>query len=199
MHIEEQPREIAECIEAYHKPPMALLNERLEISPLFTAVHCTHTSDNDLDEYLASGGNVCICPLTEANLGDGIANVPHLRRRYGRICLGSDSNARISMLEEMRWLEYVQRLHTQSRGVCVDETGDVARPLWAAATVNGAHALGLRAGAVRSGSLADLITVDLTARDLTGWTEATLLAGMILGAGEGVIDEVCVGGRWIRS
>ena len=70
-----------------------------------------------------SGGNVCICPLTEANLGDGLADLAHVGRNGGSVCLGSDSNARISMLEEMRWLEYGQRLRTQSRGVVIGDEG----------------------------------------------------------------------------
>jgi formimidoylglutamate deiminase len=196
MHVEEQPREIAECIEHEHHPPMTLLNERLRITPRFTAVHCTHTAAEDMRVFLEAGGNVCICPLTEANLGDGIADLPGMLRRYGRVCLGSDSNARISMLEEMRWLEYVQRLRHQRRGVCVNDDGDVASTLFAAATITGAHALGVRAGAIEVGRWADFALVDLDHDDLAGWTPETLLPALVLGAGDGVIAGSCVGGRW---
>ena len=194
MHVEEQPQEIEVCIEVYHKPPMALLNERLEISPFFTAVHCTHTADKDMDEFLASGGNVCICPLTEANLGDGLANVPRLLRNDGRICLGTDSNSRLCFTEEMRLLEYGQRLRLQKRGVCVDGQGNAGTKLLEMATSNGARSLGLKVGKIAKGHHADFATIDLDAAALKGWTETTLLDTLILGTGNEAIAETCVGG-----
>ena len=200
MHVEEQPQEIAECIEAYHKPPMALLNERLEISPFFTAVHCTHTADNDLDEYLASGGNVCICPLTEANLGDGLANVPRILRNDGRICLGTDSNSRLCFTEEMRLLEYGQRLRLQKRGVCLsggDGQGNVGAKLLEMATSNGARSLGLKTGSIKPNHFADFVAINLDAPVLSGTTDDTLLDALILGSGNEAIASTCVGGRWL--
>ncbi len=196
MHVEEQTREIEQCVAAYGKPPMAVLNERLEIDPRFTAVHCTHTATADLEAFLASGGNVCICPLTEAALGDGIADVRGIFKRYGSLCLGTDSNARICLVEEMRWLEYGQRLATRSRGVCTDESGRVAPALLRAATLCGARALGLRAGAIRPGHLADFVAIDLDCPSLAGWTEETLLESLVLGCGNEAIAGVWVGGKW---
>jgi len=196
-HVEEQQAEISACVDAYHKPPMALLNESLNISPLFTAVHCTHTANADLDAFIEAGGNVCVCPLTEANLGDGLANVQRIIGGGGAICLGSDSNARISMTEEMRWLEYGQRLATQSRGVCRNEAGDTAAKLWDMATINGARSLGLHAGAIEKGNHADFAVIDLEAPSLAGWDDESLLAALVLGTGNEAIDRVCVGGRWI--
>lgn len=199
MHVEEQPQEIAECIEAYHKPPMALLNEHLSINPLFTAVHCTHTADNDLDEYLASGGNVCLCPLTEANLGDGLANVPRILRNDGRICLGTDSNSRLCFIEEMRLLEYGQRLRLQGRGVCVDGQGNLGAKLLEMATSNGARSLGLKTGSITPNHLADFVAIDLDAPVLSGSTDDTLLDALILGSGNEAIASTCVGGRWLGN
>src|SRR6185369_4373614 len=99
-----------------------------------------------------------------ANLGDGIAAVPHLRSAGGSICLGTDSNARISALEEMRWMEYAQRLAGESRGICRDGEGQVARVLLDAATVGGANAIGLDVGRIAPGAWADFAAIDLTAR-----------------------------------
>ncbi|TVQ52476.1 MAG: formimidoylglutamate deiminase, partial [Phycisphaerales bacterium] len=138
MHLEEQPREIEECIRHYGRTPMALVNDHLEVSPLFTAVHATHTNEADMEAFLDAGGNVCLCPLTEANLGDGLANVPWILKHGGHLALGSDSNARISMLEEARWMEYGQRLAHQMRGVCRDDNGAIATTLMSAMTVHGA-------------------------------------------------------------
>ena len=138
MHVEEQRLEIEACIAHYGATPMALLNDRVAIDGRFTSVHCTHTTVDDLATYLGRGGRVCVCPLTEANLGDGI---PGLAHPEGSVSLGSDSNARISMLEEARWLEYAQRLRTESRGVLADAAGGVAPVLLDAMTASGADAL----------------------------------------------------------
>ncbi len=78
LHVEEQPREIEESLAAYGRSPMALILDAVEEKP-FTAVHCTHTSDGDMERFLASGGSACLCPLTEGNLGDGI---PRLARAH---------------------------------------------------------------------------------------------------------------------
>ncbi|MFP3939376.1 MAG: formimidoylglutamate deiminase [Thermoanaerobaculia bacterium] len=199
VHVEEQVREIVECARAYRQRPMELLLERLELSGRFTAVHCTHTDPADMARYGGTGASVCLCPTTEANLGDGIADLPGILAAGAPVCLGTDSNARISMLDEARWLELVQRLARERRGVARDPddpAGRVAPALLAAATRNGARALGLEAGEIRPGAWADLVAVDLEHPELAGWTEDTLLESILLGAGERVIAGTCVGGRW---
>lgn len=196
IHVEEQRREIEDAIAYYGRRPMDLLLETLGTATDITAVHCTHTDAEDMQRFLAGGGAVCLCPLTEANLGDGIAGLPHIHRLGGPICLGSDSNARISMLEEMRWLEYVQRLATETRGALRDEAGTVSRGLLRAATLGGAEALGVDAGQVAPGFWADFAAIDLTAPSLAGWEPDTLLDALVFGAGDPVIAATCVGGEW---
>ncbi len=199
IHVEEQRKEIKDCVAHYDRRPMQLLNERLEIDDRFTAVHCTHTDPSDMTEYLQAGGNVCICPLTEANLGDGIADVPEILEHNGRICLGTDSNARISFIEEMRWSEYVQRLGRERRGVCTDDSGSCASALWTFATTNGAHALGIKAGRVEAGYAADFVAIDLNHPSLAGWTEDTLLDALVFGSSNEAIAATCVNGKWTES
>ncbi|MEE9128711.1 MAG: formimidoylglutamate deiminase [Phycisphaerales bacterium] len=199
MHVEEQRKEIEDCVAHYDRRPMQLLNERLQIDNRFTAIHCTHTDSTDMDSYLAAGGNVCICPLTEANLGDGIADVPDILRHKGRICLGTDSNARISFIEEMRWLEYVQRLAGQGRGVCTDDSGSCASALWHMATTNGAYALAIKTGRVEAGYAADFVAIDLSHRSLEGWSTETLLDALVFGSSNEAIAATCVNGMWIES
>ena len=199
MHVEEQRKEIEDCVGHYDRRPMQLLNERLEIDDRFTAVHCTHTDSTDMASYLAAGGNVCICPLTEANLGDGIADVPRILEHKGRICLGTDSNARISFIEEMRWLEYVQRLGRERRGVCTDEGRSCASSLWHMATTNGAHALGIKTGRVEAGYAADFVAIDLNHPSLEGWSTETLLDSLVFGSSNEAIAATCVNGKWIES
>ncbi len=199
IHVEEQRHEIEDCVAQYDRRPMQLLNERLQIDNRFTAIHCTHTDAGDMTSYLEAGGNVCICPLTEANLGDGIADVPEILKHNGRICLGTDSNARISFTEEMRWLEYVQRLARERRGVCTDESGSCASALWQMATTNGAHALGIKTGRVEVGYAADFVAIDLNHPSLAGWTEDTLLDALVFGSSNEAIAATCVNGRWIEN
>ena len=196
MHVEEQRGEIEECMAAYGEPPMALLQRSLSSLEAVTAVHCTHTTSEDLEAFVEAGGSICVCPLTEANLGDGIPDLAGMARRAGRLCIGSDSNLRIAMVEEMRWLEYGQRLRREERGVLADEEGRVGRSLLTAATRGGAAALGLAAGAITPGSWADLTALDLDAPELEGCDEDGLLDAWVFGAGDRAVAATCVGGRW---
>jgi formimidoylglutamate deiminase len=196
MHVEEQPAEIAASLEAYGRTPMSILMELAGVGPRFTAVHCTHTAERDMDDFLQAGGTVCICPLTEANLGDGLANIPFILRHGGRICLGSDSNARIDMLEEMRLLEYGQRLLNQGRGIIRDQQGQMAPLLMQAATLNGAHSLGLPAGVIKQGRLADLACINLRHKQLAHIDRANLAEAMVIGCDGSVVSSTCVHGIW---
>lgn len=195
MHLEEQPQEIEACVAAYGTTPMALLNRELESPGNLTAIHCTHSQAADVEVFLESQRGVCLCPLTEASLGDGIpASV--VSRENTRMSLGTDSNTRISVLEEMRWLEYGQRLRYEKRGAVTDPTGDVATRLIEIATSGGAAALGLDAGTLRRGAHADLISVDLDHPSLRFAEADSLGAALVFGCDRDVIDRVCVGGVW---
>ncbi len=218
MHVEEQPREVEECVAAYGLRPMRFLIERLGIGGgdaahpdgagregegcRFTAVHCTHTRPDDLAAFLAGGGGACLCPLTEANLGDGIPDLGPLASLRGagvRLCLGTDSNARIGMLEEMRWLEYGQRLRTGRRGVLAGEDGRVGPALLRAATEGGAWALGVEAGRIEPGLWADFAALDLGHPALAGAGDEALAEALAFAADNGVVAATCVAGAWRPS
>jgi formimidoylglutamate deiminase len=196
MHVEEQRGEIEECVAAYGERPMGVLQRSLSSLEGFTAVHCTHVSPERLEAFLDGGGAVCVCPLTEANLGDGIPDLAGMTGFVDRLCLGTDSNLRIAMGEEMRWLEYGQRLRRQERGILADEEGRVGRSLLTAATRGGAAALGLAAGAIDEGSWADLTALDLDAPEFEGCDEAALLDAWVFGSGDRAVVATCVGGCW---
>ena len=196
IHVEEQQKEVEDCLAAYGAPPMAILTNMPDCSNI-TAIHCTHTDPRWMMRYLDQGGRVCLCPLTEGNLGDGIPALDQVHQTGGRLCLGSDSNNRISMFEDMRWLEYGQRLAAETRGVLRPADGHLARTLFEAATLGGASALGLRAGSLTAGSPADVFAVDLAAPALAGWTPDTLLDAMIFGADPAVVTRTAVAGRWV--
>lgn len=199
LHLEEQPKEIEDCKAAHDKTPMALLMDTLSISERYTAVHCTHSLPEELTKFAEAGGNVCICPLTEGSLGDGIFK--SLASTRGSVCLGSDCNARIDMFEEMRWLEYTQRLKKGQRGAFAAASSDpeLARVLFKCATSHGAHALGVNTGAIEAGKWADFAILDLKAAALVGTSPDTALGAAIFGgAGEGLVADTCVAGRWTK-
>ncbi|HEX3274443.1 MAG TPA: formimidoylglutamate deiminase [Gemmatimonadales bacterium] len=195
LHVEEQRREIEECVAAYGRPPMAVITEAVEGGP-FTAVHCTHTADADMAGFLAAGGIACLCPLTEGNLGDGIPTLGGLHAAGGRLAIGTDSNNRLAMLEELRWLEYGQRLRGELRGALTDAAGAVAPTLLAAATTGGAAALGLPAGRITPGQWADMVAIDLRSPGLLEVPADRLLDALVFGAGNEAITGTWVGGRW---
>lgn len=196
IHVEEQQREIQSSLDEYGQTPLSILNRRLSIDQGTTAIHCTHSDPKELEKFVAAGGNVCICPLTEGNLGDGIADVPTILDAGGHLCVGTDSNARICLTEELRWLEYVQRLSRESRGICRDSDGQVDRLLWFCATSGGARSLGVHTGKIAPGYCADFIALDLNSAQLAYWTEATLLGSFIFGADGSSVTATCVSGRW---
>lgn len=185
MHVEEQRKEIEDCLAAYGRTPMQLLNERLPSCEGLTAVHATHSEPAELQRFLDRGGSVCITPLTEANLGDGIPDIAPLLAHPDRLSLGTDSNARISFLEEMRWLEYAQRLKSETRGVFRDGEGRNAPRLLHYATAGGAHSLGVDAGRIEAGACADFVVVDVEN-----------LETLIFGRGDDAIRATCVAGAW---
>ncbi|MEO8201702.1 MAG: formimidoylglutamate deiminase, partial [Gemmatimonadota bacterium] len=199
IHVEEQRKEIEDTVAAYRLPPMALITRAIADVSNVTAVHCTHTDPLDMDRYLEAGGRVCLCPLTEGNLGDGIPDLSPVHAAGGRMALGSDSNNRIAMFEDMRWLEYGQRLADETRGELRPEDGRLSRTLFEIATIGGADSLRIPAGAVEPGKVADFFTVDLSAPALAGCEADSLLDGMIFGADSSVVQATCVGGRWVHQ
>jgi formimidoylglutamate deiminase len=117
VHADEQPREIEECLAEHGLRPVELLAETGCLGPHTTVVHATHADARELDLLAETGTRVCICPTTEANLGDGFAPVQELCERGIGICIGSDSNVRIDPLEELRELEGIARRRAGKRNL----------------------------------------------------------------------------------
>jgi len=95
-------------------------------------------------------------------------------------------------------MEYVQRLRQEARGLIVDDQGSASRALWNIATQHGTRSLGIQAGRIAPGYLADFFSIDLQSPSLLGWSADTLLDALIFGTGNEAISAVCVGGRWIQ-
>ena len=117
VHVDEQPREIEECLAEHGVRPIELLADTGCLGPQTTVVHATHADPHELDLLADAGARVCVCPTTEANLGDGFAPVQALCERGIGMCIGSDSNVRIDPLEELRELEGIARRRAGKRNV----------------------------------------------------------------------------------
>lgn len=196
MHVEEVVKEVEECMSAHGRRPMRMVVDDLEPGPDVTAVHCTHASAEDAERFARSGATACLCPSTEGNLGDGIAPLPTLRSSGGSLAIGTDLNSRFSPQEELRWLEYVQRVARQRRGVVVDGRGETGPELVRIGTAGGARSLGLDAGEIRTGAWADLCAIDLDHPSLAGATAETLASAIVFGTGPECVLGTWVGGRW---
>jgi formiminoglutamate deiminase len=162
-HLSEQPLENAECRAAFGATPAEVLYEAGALGPRSTMVHATHLTSRDIDLLGGSLTAVCMCPLTEADLADGVGPAPALAAAGSPLALGSDGHSVIDLVEEARWLELSQRLVSRRRGHFTPAE------LAAAATVSGHACLGWPdAGKIVSGAFADLVTVSLDSPRLAG-------------------------------
>ena len=195
IHLEEAPLEIETCQRVHGCTPMRLLLDRGVVSRNVVAVHCTHSTPDDLRDFAEAGGQVCLCPVTEANLGDGIADLPTMLEAGIPLSVGTDLNSRTDLFEELRWLEYVQRLARQQRGVLRGNDGDTSRALLEIGTEGGARALGLDAGRIEVGAFGDLVLVDHEHPSLAMAEDHALAAALVLAARTECIKQVFVGGN----
>ena len=167
VHADEQPREIEECLAEHGVRPVELLDDTGCLGPHTTVVHATHADSGELDLIARAGARVCVCPTTEANLGDGFLPVERLLTRGIGLCIGSDSNVRIDPLEELRELEGIARRQAGRRNVVPLET------LLCFGSDEGAAALGLERW--------DDVQVDLTHPSLAGVDEGDAFAALVFG------------------
>jgi formimidoylglutamate deiminase len=175
VHADEQPREIEECLQEHGLRPIEVLAETGCLGAHTTVVHATHADDHELDLLAESGSRVCLCPTTEANLGDGFAPLERLLERGIGICIGSDSNVRIDPLEELRELETSARRLSLRREVCDAGT------LLCFGADEGAASLGLE-------SWPDT-AVDTDHPSLRGVATVDLLDALVFGCGADVFRE----------
>jgi formimidoylglutamate deiminase len=167
VHADEQPREIDECLEEHGIRPIELLARSGCLASRTTVVHATHADDRELDLIAEAGARICACPTTEANLGDGFLPVERVCERTIGICIGSDSNARIDPLEELRELEGIARRRTLRRNVISPDT------LLCFGSDEGAASLGLEAWPDAE--------VDLDHRSLAGIAESDVFGALVFG------------------
>jgi formimidoylglutamate deiminase len=143
----------------------------------------------------ASGAVAGLCPTTEANLGDGFFPAVAYARDGGAFGVGSDSHISVSPVEELRWLEYGQRLLHRRRNL-LQAGGSVGAHLWARAAEGGAQALGFQGGRVAAGCRADLVVLDAQAPGLAGLAGDALVDGAVFAGNVNLVRDVMVGGHW---
>ncbi|RDV37090.1 formimidoylglutamate deiminase [Bradymonadaceae bacterium TMQ3] len=201
-HVCEQPAEIAASKRAYGMGPVEVLHEWAGLNPRWTLVHGTHMSERELAIVAETRPTICACPTTERNLGDGFLPARELVSAGVPIALGSDSHTVIDPWEEMRLVEYHERLRAQARNVlpACDPQGRIesAAVLWEMGSVGGARALGRSvSGRVEVGQPADFVALDLQSPSLWGASAATLLDHIVLSMSASAVRHTVVAGRLI--
>ena len=195
IHVAEQPKEVEEVAAWLGARPVEWLLTNCDVGPGWCAVHATHMTAHETAGLAASGAVAGLCPVTEANLGDGPFNGPAWLSAGGQFGIGSDSNVRISLTEELRTLEYSQRQRDLSRNVMTCGDGSVGQAIYLAAARGGAQALGRKSGMIAEGCLADLVAVDPSHPSLCALQPHQLLDGLAFAAPDGVVTDVWSAGR----
>jgi formimidoylglutamate deiminase len=197
IHVAEQTREVEECERALGKRPVEWLLENHEVDARWCLVHATHMNQAETQWLAQSGAVAGLCPSTEGNLGDGIFPLLDYRAAGGRYGIGGDSHVSRDPAEELRLLEYVQRLVARKRNLNVSATSAaVGTTLWLEAASGGAQALGREMGAIARGKRADLVMLDGEAPDLAGRSGDTIANALVF-SGTSLVRDVMVGGRWV--
>ena len=195
IHVAEQPKEVADIKKWLGARPVEWLLANANVNANWCLIHATHMTESETQSLAKSGAVAGLCPITEANLGDGPFNGSIYLNAGGVFGIGSDSNVNISLSEELRTLEYSQRLRDLSRNVMVVREGSVGQTLYLGAARGGAQALGRNAGEISVGRLADLVAIDSAAPSLCALKSEQLLDGLVFAAKDTVITDVWSAGR----
>lgn len=194
IHAAEQIKEVEACLAYTNQRPVEWLIDKFEIDERWTLIHATHLSENEIQRLASSQAVAGLCPITEANLGDGIFPAVEYFSSGGKIAIGTDSNILIDPAQELRALEYSQRLIHQGRNMlssaCHASTG---RRIFEAAAIGGAQSLGVTYG-ISEGKPADMISLFPNHPALYGRSGDALLDSWVFGARNNCIDCVWVAG-----
>ncbi len=195
MHLAEQEAEVAEVEAALRARPVEWVLDNLPLSEKWCFIHCTQMTPNETIQLAGSGAVAGLCPITEASLGDGIFDAPRYLSARGSFGIGSDSNIRISVIEELRALEYSQRLRDRGRAILAVAGRSTGRVLWQGACDGGARAAGRQTGRIAAGYWADLVALDDSQPDLAVREGDAALDTLIFAADHRAIAEVWSAGR----
>ncbi|MGO4386009.1 formimidoylglutamate deiminase [Microvirga sp. 2YAF29] len=200
IHVAEQVKEVEDCIAWSGQRPVAWLLDHAPVDERWCLIHATHLDANETRVMAEIGAVAGLCPITEANLGDGIFNGLEYLAAGGAFGVGSDSNIEISAPAELKIFEYSQRLKHKARNVLAQSEGQsTGRSLYDGALQGGARALGRAIGAIEVGHRADFVILDQNHPDLASLSADRWLDSYIFVAGKAAIDTVIVGGKSVVS
>ena len=198
IHIAEQQKEVEDCLAHYGKRPVQWLLDNVAMDKYWCLIHATHINDQERQGIIDSEAIAGICPTTEANLGDGIFPTTEFLAGKGTFAIGSDSHISVNPVEELRWLEYAQRLIKQQRAILANEQQmSVGQNLWQQAAAGGAQSTNSNTGELAIGKQADLLVLDDDKLALFAHDEQHLLDSIIFATQTNVIKDVMVNGQWV--
>ncbi len=198
IHIAEQVGEVQDCLALRDARPVEWLLANADVDPHWTLVHATHLDDAEVRGVADSGATVAICPTTEANLGDGLFPLKAYLDAGGAFGIGSDSQSSVSPIEELRWLEYGQRLASHHRNIAVQaDSSSVGETLLRRTLASGANATGQPVGRLAQGDFADWLVLDTDAAQLAGMTPGDAIDRWIFSGNRNLVRDVHVGGKQV--
>ena len=195
MHLAEQVAEVKEVSAHLGQRPVEWVLDHAAPDKCWTFIHCTQMEPHETEALAQSGAVAGLCPITEANLGDGIFDGTGWMEAGGAIAIGSDSNIRISLTGELRTLEYSQRLRDRSRAALASPGQSTGRRLFDAVLAGGARAAGRDSGRIAAGAWADLLALDTSGPTLYGRSGDTLLDTFVFAGDDRVVSDVWSAGR----
>ena len=202
IHAAEQLKEVEDCVASLGVRPVRWLIDHAGVDARWCLVHATHMDEGETGDLARSGAVAGLCPVTEANLGDGIFNAADYIRAGGRYGVGADSNVSIGVAQELRQLEYAQRLRERARNVCAPPGASCGRTMLEAIWLGGAQALKRNSGKLAPGATADIVTFRADHPTLAGKADDQVLDAWVFSAGNSLVDcvwsdglKVVVGGR----
>ena len=196
IHVAEQQREVEQCFASYGRRPIRWLLENFDVGPAWNLVHATHMDEEEIATLAKSGAVAILCPSTEANLGDGLFPLHQYLEHGGRIAIGSDSHISINPFEELRWLEYGQRLVSQTRNVVSLRDSHVGSELFSRALEGGASAAGQSAVGIEAGAPADIVVLSDDDPMLAGHNDDSRLDALVFSGYPLPVERVMVDGKW---
>jgi len=198
IHVAEQSLEVRACERATGRRPIELLLDQTLLTQHWCVVHATHTTAEELRGIAAANATVCVSTSTEANLGDGLFDTARFFESNGRLCIGSDSQSTVNPAEELRWLEYQQRLRKKRRVVLATKSeSHVGTRLWRDAALSGAQAIGQPVGTIAVGRRADWLVLEASHPAMAGAAADAALDRLLFAGADKSIRDVMVGGRWV--
>jgi formimidoylglutamate deiminase len=198
IHIAEQMAEVQQSLDWSGRRPVQWLQENMDMDQRWCLIHATHLTDDEVSGIARSGAVAGLCPTTEANLGDGLFPLESFLAQGGVFGIGSDSHVSQSAVEELRWLEYGQRLQHQRRNIAVsDAQRNVGDFLWQGALRGGAQAAGRPVGALAPGLRADILVLDDAHPNMFGLALDEVLGSLVFSGNDNLVKDVMVGGQWV--